>query len=174
MRFFTEISRASVDGDVLRGYAAVYDQPTTRQQDFPGTETIARGAFDNVLAGEIVATVNHDFGKRLGSTVEGNVRLGTDETGLAFEIDLPNTDLAKTVRRMVDRGELGGMSFTATIGEMTKTPEGVIHRAFKALREISVVRTPAYAGTVVREAPQQSLREQMIRARHRVLMREEG
>jgi HK97 family phage prohead protease len=117
-----------------------------------------------------VATVNHDFGKRLGSTVDGNVRLGTDDVGLAFEIDLPDTDLAKTVRRMVDKGELQGMSFTATVGDMVQSPAGVIHRAFKALREISVVRVPAYAGTVVREAPSQTLADQLVRARFRALL----
>src|SRR3546814_20025541 len=50
--FRTAISRAEVTEEgVLRGYAAVYDQPTNRQADYAGTETIARGAFDGVLGG---------------------------------------------------------------------------------------------------------------------------
>ena len=81
------ITRAEVTSDgVLRGYAAVYDQPTARQSDYPGTETIARGAFDSALGrDDVLALVDHDMGKLLGRTSTGTLRLSSDDHGLAFE-----------------------------------------------------------------------------------------
>lgn len=151
----------------MRGYAAVYDQPTTRQDDYPGTEAIARGAFDAVLGGDVIATVNHDFGSLLGRTSSGTLRLQSDDHGLSFELDLPDTQLGRDTRELVRRGDLQGMSFTAMPGEVERVQGGVVHRTFDSLIEVSLVPIPAYPGTVVRKAAQRSLREQLVRARAR-------
>ena len=169
-QFRTAISRAEVTAEgVLRGYAAVYDQPTTRQADYEGTETIARGAFDGVLGGDVLALVDHDVSKVLGRTGSGTVRLGSDDHGLAFEIDLPDTTLGRDIRTLVARGDLTGMSFSAVPGEVERATGGVVHRSFKRLIDISVVTMPAYEGTSVlaRNAAGATRRDQLIRARHR-------
>lgn len=174
-QFRTLIARAEVtDEGVLRGYAAVFDQPTTRQNDFAGSETIARGAFDGVLGGDVLALVDHDVSKVLGRTGNGTLRLAADDHGLGFEIDLPDTSLARDVRELVRRGDLTGMSFTAAAGEIERTAGGVIHRSFSRLIDVSVVTMPAYDGTSVvsRAASGASRREQLIRARHRVRVQE--
>ena len=172
MRIYrTAIARAEVTGDgVLRGYAAVYDQPTSKQKDYAGTETIARGAFDRVLGDDVLGLVDHDVSKVLGRTRNGTVRLRSDDHGLGFEIDLPDTTLGRDIRELVARGDLDGMSFAAIPGVVERTAGGVVHRSFDRLLDISVVTVPAYDGTSVmaRSAAGTSRAEQLIRARHRV------
>lgn len=171
-RFTSLIARAEVtDGGKLSGWAAVFDQPTARQRDYAGTETIARTAFDDVIGGDVLALVNHDMSNILARSSAGTLRLSVDGHGLAFELDLPNTTLGRDTAELVKRGDLAGMSFTAQVGEIERTAGGVVHRSFKRLVDISVVTMPAYDGTSVvsRNTPGAiSLREQMIRARARV------
>lgn len=172
-RFACRVTRAAVSEEgTLSGYAAVFDQPTTRQADYAGTETIARTAFDGLLGGDVIAVLNHDPGLLLGRTAAGTVRLSTDGEGLRFEIDLPDTTLGRDVRVLVDRGDLSGMSFSATVGTVERTKGGVVHRRFKALHDVSVVTMPAYLGTsvVAREAAEQPLRGQLARLRHNTLL----
>jgi len=172
IRFATAISRAEVtDSGVLRGYAAVYDQPTTRQAQYPGSETIGRGAFDGLFGGDVVALVNHDMSLLLGRTESGTLRLDSDDHGLRFELALPDTQLGRDVRTLVQRGDMRGMSFTAQPGEIERTASGVVHRRFTRLVDVSVVANPAYTGTevVARNAGPVGVREQSIRARARVL-----
>ena len=170
--FRSAVTRAEVtDSGVLRGYAAVFDQPTTRQNDYAGTETIARTAFDGLLDGDTVALVGHDMNQVLGRTSSGTLKLSTDQHGLAFELQLPDTQLGRDTRELVKRGDLNGMSFSAEIGKVDRTKDGVVHRQFARLIDVSVVAMPAYTGTAVvaRQAVALSaLREQLIRARARV------
>lgn len=170
-QFRTLISRAEIadNGKILRGYAAVFDQPTGKQNDYSGTETIARGAFDDVVSGDVLALVDHDASKLLGRTAAGTLRLAPDDKGLAFQIDVPDTQLGRDTVELVRRGDLNGMSFTAQVGEIDRTAGGVVHRSFARLVDVSVVSLPAYDGTSVvsRSASGTSRREQLIRARHR-------
>lgn len=171
MQTFTCISRAAVQGNTLFGYAAVYGVPTTRQRDFAGAETIARGAFDGVMSNDVVALVNHDMSQLLGRSAAGTLRLSSDEKGLRFEVDLPDTQVGRDTRELVARGDLQGMSFTAALGEMDKVQGGVVHRTFSRLVDVSVVTSPAYLETQVAVRHGQDparVREQMIRARARM------
>lgn len=167
---FTSVSRAAVEGNTLYGYAARYDSPTTRQADFAGTETIARGAFDGLLDQDVVALQDHDMSKLLGRTAAGTLRLASDRDGLRFEIDLPDTQVGHDVRVLVQRGDLAGCSFTAALGEIERVKGGVVHRTFSRLVDVSVVTSPAYLDTrvAVRSSGVQSLAGQLIVARHRV------
>lgn len=169
-RFTSTISRAAVEGNTLVGLAAVYDVPTTRQRDFAGTETIARGAFDGVLTDDVVAVVNHDMTQLLGRTSSGTLRLSSRNDGLWMELDLPDTQIGRDVRTLVSRGDLAGMSFTAALGEVEKVKGGVVHRSFSRLVDVSVVTSPAYRETsvAVRNADPNVVREQLLRARARV------
>lgn len=154
---------------MLSGLAAVFDQPTTRQDDYAGTETIGRTAFDGLLDNsDVIACVNHDPGLLLGRTASKTLRLAVTDDGLAFELDLPDTTLGRDVRELVSRGDLSGMSFSATVGQVDRGKGGVTHSQFKALHDVSVVTHPAYLGTAVvaREASPQSLRGQLARLRH--------
>lgn len=169
MDVFTVVSRAAVEGNTLVGLAAVYDAPTTRQRDFPGAESIARGAFDGVLGDDVVATVNHDMSQLLGRTSSGTLRLSSVEQGLRVELDLPDTQLGRDVRTLVARGDYAGMSFTAALGDVERVTGGVVIRSFKRLVDVSVVTSPAYVETnvAVRNAGPSGRAEQLLRARHR-------
>lgn len=169
-RFVSTLSRAEVQGNTLVGLAAVYDVPTTRQSDFPGTETIARGAFDALLEDDVVAVVNHDMTQLLGRTASGTLRLASQEDGLYMSVDIPDTQVGRDVRTLVERGDLRGMSFTAAFGEIERVKGGVVHRTFSRLVDVSVVTSPAYTETnvAIRNADPARVREQLLRARARV------
>ncbi len=168
-RFSSRVTRAAVsESGVLSGLAAVFDQPTTRQDDYAGTETIARTAFDGLLEADVIAVVNHDPAMLLGRTASKTLRLQVTDEGLAFELDLPDTSLGRDVRALVQRGDLSGMSFSATVGQVDRGKGGVTHSQFKALHDVSVVTMPAYLGTsvVARSSAGQSLRGQLAMIRH--------
>lgn len=170
-RFVTLLSRAEAsDGMTLSGYAAVYDQPTTRQRDYAGAETIARTAFSGLLDGDVAALVNHDPHQLLGRTSSGTLRLSSDDHGLRFELDLPDTALGRDVRTLVQRGDIRGMSFTAAVGAIQRTKSGVTHTQFKRLVDVSPVTFPAYEGTslIARNADPEWVRAQLVLARARV------
>lgn len=171
--FRCDVTRAAVsDSGMLSGYASVFDVPTTRQADFKGTETIGRTAFDGLLTGDVVALVDHNMSNLLGRTSSGTLRLSTDQHGLAFELDLPDTQLGRDTRELVKRGDLRGMSFSAQLGKMDRTESGVVHKSFSRLIDVSVVTSPAYPETSVvarNEDPEQSLRAQLASLRGAVL-----
>lgn len=161
------------DTGSLRGYAAVYGVPTNRQQQYAGTETIGDHAFDGLLSQDVVALVDHNPSMLLGRTTSGTLRLASDAHGLAFELDLPDTQLGRDTRELVRRGDLAGCSFTAAVGTVERTAGGVTHTAFSRLVDVSVVASPAYPETsvVARAASQQSLRAQLASIRAHVLMK---
>lgn len=172
-RLWSPLTRAEVtESGGLSGYAAVFNQPTSRQRDYPGTETIAREAFDGVLGDDVLALVDHDYSKVLGRSTSGTLRLATDDYGLRCEIDLPDTQLGRDVRVLVARGDLNGMSFGFRPGVVERTSGGVVHRSFAGLGDVSIVSRPAYDGTTVsaRNAAGRSLQAQLASIRAKLFM----
>lgn len=151
-RFGVEL-RAEIAGDILRGHAAVFDSlaklPT-------GYEAIDRGAFDDVLARDdldVRALVNHDPSQLLGRT-PNTLRLSTDKTGLAFEVDLPDTRAAHDIRTLIRRGDISGASFGFVPGATVRShaPDGrpvTTHMSVSRLLDVSVVTYPAYGDASV-------------------------
>lgn len=175
MRIYAELRAAGVSGNTLSGHAAVFGQLA---QIRGGWEAIAPGAFDEVLArqDDVVALRDHDPTKLLGRTASGTLRLGTDDDGLVFEVDLPDTAYAHDVRELVARGDLRGASFGFLPGkdELGSGPDGRqlrTHTAVKRLLDVSVVALPAYEGTDVTlrsyAPPRHDNRTRLILARHR-------
>lgn len=136
-------------GRRLEGYAALFG--TLAHIGAGIDEKIAPGAFAESLATrqDILALVDHDPSRVLARTRSGTLRLSEDSQGLAFDLDLPDTQAARDVLALAERGDLGGMSFgfTATRDDViggTRTLHAV------ELFEISVVAAwPAYEGTTV-------------------------
>jgi HK97 family phage prohead protease len=114
-------------------------------------ETIKPGAFAGSLSRDVLALVDHDPSRVLGRTKSGTLRLSEDTRGLVFDLDLPDTQAARDVLALAERGDLGGCSFGFTC------PAGGDHwngdrRELRnvTLHEISIVQSwPAYDGTVV-------------------------
>jgi hypothetical protein len=180
-RFTVEL-RAEVAGDVLRGHAAVFDQLADLPSHY---ESVAPGAFDAVLASDpdVRALVNHDPSQLLGRT-PNTLRLSTDTTGLAFEVDLPDTRPAHDLRALMARGDISGASFGFVPGETawSRAPDGrqiQTHTSVARLLDVSVVTFPAYegAGAALRALTSYTFdrpvdrirRSQMLTARWRAL-----
>jgi HK97 family phage prohead protease len=169
------VARSEVAGKILRGHAAIFDVPTVAQAQFPGTETIARGAFTKNLSEDVRMTVDHNSSMLLGRTSSGTLRLAEDASGLYFECELPNTQLGNDVRELVARGDLCGASFMAAVDRSTmeRTDDGVVHRSFARLIDVCVTAAPAYVETDValRTAAEHTLRAQLAAIRARVFLK---
>lgn len=142
-RAFTEV-RAS--GRRLEGYAATFG---SEARIGPIVETIAPGAFRASLAGDVLALMDHDPARVLGRTRSGTLRLSEDGKGLAFSLDLPDTQAGRDVLELAQRNDLGGMSFGFIVPKGGETWQGE-RRTLRAvdLHEISVVSAhPAYPDT---------------------------
>lgn len=175
-RFASEFT-AEISGDTLRGHAAVFGSMADLKDHY---EAIGPSAFDAVLASDhdVRALVNHDPNQLLGRTPK-TLRLSTDEKGLVFEVDLPDTQVARDLRILVGRGDLTGMSFGWKPGEDTwsKASDGRqlrTHTSIERLQDVSVVTYPAYQGTDVELRSLASFtfhpvsrRSQILTARHR-------
>lgn len=145
-------AKLAMTGDKIGGYASVYDAPshplTFRgiNGGKPFTERVARGAFDSSLGNNISLLVGHDSRDLLANTKSGLLQLRSDQHGLAFEVTLPDTQLARSTRSLVDAGVLSEMSFgfqviaDSWVGN-TRTLSQV------ALREVSIVENGAYPQT---------------------------
>jgi HK97 family phage prohead protease len=144
-RAFSEVRAA---GRRLEGYAATFGAEARIGRI---VETIAPGAFSQSLVGDVLALCDHDAGRVLGRTRSGTLRLTEDSKGLAFSLDLPETQAGRDVLALAERGDLGGMSFGFVVppGGETWTGERRTLRTV-ALKEISVVQAwPAYPSTEI-------------------------
>lgn len=136
-------------GRRLVGYAAVFDAEARIGEGW--TEVIRPGAFAASLAGgrDVLALVDHDPARVLGRTRSKTLRLAEDARGLAFEIDVPDTQDGRDVLALAERGDLGGMSFGFVAKDQRRQGDRRELRAVE-LHEISVVSAwPAYDGTEV-------------------------
>jgi HK97 family phage prohead protease len=133
-------------GRRLVGYAATFGAEARIGRV---VETIAPGAFADSLAGDVLALLDHDPGKVLGRTRSGSLKLSEDSKGLAFELELPDTQAGADVLALATRGDLGGMSFGFNVpagGELWEGGRRTLQRV--QLHEISVVSAwPAYPDT---------------------------
>jgi uncharacterized protein len=143
--------RAVEDGDgmTFTGYAAVFNSPS---EPLPFIERIAPGAFKRSLKArnDIKLLWNHDTGAVLGSTRAGTLKLEEDSYGLRVTAVLPDTNLGRDVRTLVQRGDVNAMSFGFSVpaGGDTWNADGT-ERTLKSVRifEVSVVAYPAYQQT---------------------------
>lgn len=135
-------------GRRLEGYAAVFG---VEARVGAMRETIRQGAFSASLKDgrDMVALVDHDTARVLGRTRSGTLRLSEDARGLAFAIDLPETQAARDILALAERGDLGGMSFGFRAVDEAWSGDRRELRSVELL-EISVVSAfPAYSQTTI-------------------------
>ena len=156
----------TLDGRRLRGYAAVFGVEA-QIADFG--ETVQKGAFAASIGrgDDVLALVDHDPKRLLGRTRSGTLGLAEDERGLAFDIALPDTALARDVLALVERGDVGGASFGFRVPKGGDRWQGRSRTLVNVdLVDISVVQAiPAYPGTLVHARAQQApvLRLDLVR-----------
>lgn len=156
IRIFSPEFRATEEDGVKRiaGYAAVFDSWSENLGWF--REKIQRGAFaDAIKNSDTVALFNHDSNIVLGRTSSGTLRLKEDDTGLHMEVDLPDTQAANDLYKLVERGDIHQQSFGFTVetnewryGENGEPDERTIVKV-KELFDVSPVTFPAYPDTSV-------------------------
>lgn len=153
--------RAAADGaegpGVLWGYAATFDELS---RDLGGwfeeidPETFGPiGVLDLNVHGRVICRTNHDSNLLLGTTDALTLRISIDETGLLYEVDLPDTSYGRDLAVLAKRGDIRFSSFaflTAPDGREWRYDEQdrLISRVLKAfLRDVAPVADPAYYGT---------------------------
>lgn len=151
-----EVRSSGEQNITIRGYAYVFNRLSADLGGF--RERIDPGAGRAALErNDIVATFNHDFSSPLARTGNG-LRVGEDETGGWYEIDLPNTSTGRDVAELVTRGIVRGSSFMFTLDDYDADQEitrddatGELIRTLKRInvKELGPVTNPAYPDTSV-------------------------
>jgi HK97 family phage prohead protease/HK97 family phage major capsid protein len=128
---------------IVEGYAALYNSETNIG---PFKETIAPGAFDEVLDNDVRALINHDPSLVLGRTTSGNLELTSDEFGLKYRVKLGNQQYAKDLYESVKRGDISQSSFAFTIEDQSWSEDRSTRTVEKVaqLLDVSPVTYPAY------------------------------
>jgi uncharacterized protein len=158
----TEFRAVKVDGQPtkLEGYAAVFNQ---QSEDLGGfREIIKPGAFTRTLqaGADVRALFNHDPNFVLGRTKDGGktgtLSLSEDDTGLKFTVDMPDTQAARDLMTLVERGDVDQCSFGFVVRQQKWTaadPENDVEEIREILDcdlfDASVVTYPAYTQTSV-------------------------
>ena len=147
--------RAPADGEgrTITGHAAVFNELSAEMLGF--REKIEPGAFaESIEQDDVRELWNHDAGDVLGRTRSGTLRLVEDELGLAFEIDVAETQVGRDALVSIRRGDVDDMSFgfLAIEDEWTQeSGEAAPTRTLKKVRllDVSPVTFPAYPQTDV-------------------------
>lgn len=139
----------------INGYAVKWEQLSEKLgYFFQFREKFAKGSFvDSLRNDKQKALWNHNSDFVLGSTKSGTLSLSEDETGLRFNIDLPENTWGKDAYESIKRGDVDGVSFgfKKEVEEWDETdPDNVIRTIKKAkLFEVSPTPFPAYPQTEV-------------------------
>jgi Escherichia/Staphylococcus phage prohead protease len=148
-------------GKLLTGTAVVYNSQSCDLGGF--VEQIAPCAFTRCLATSPDVMCLHEHDPRqglLGRTISGTLRLSSNDIGLQFECDLPNTTLGNDVAESVSRGDLAGCSFgfCCLLDAWSDSTDGTPMRTVvdADLFDVTMTSMPAYEATSV------SLRSKMF------------
>lgn len=150
IKFETRVEEKQEGGKklVLRGYPILFNTETKIFDFWYGEvrETILPTALDGTDLSDVYLITGHNIepDKVLGRNGK-NMRLEVDETGLFFECELPNTQLARDIYNLVESGLVDGMSFGFTCSDEVN-PETMIRTIthIDELYEITITPFPAY------------------------------
>lgn len=142
---------------LIEGYFALYESETELWEN--SFEIITKGAFDKTLNNDIRALWNHNTQYVLGRNTSGSLQLKTDDKGLFAVIRLPNTQYAKDIYELVQRGDVDQCSFGFNIldEDLEELADGGYRWRINEidLHEVSVVTFPAYENTTVKARAKQ-------------------
>lgn len=154
-RRFTNVpveTRATDKTSRIGGYAAMFGRFS---QNLGGFVEVIEPSFFNKSRGDgwpdVLARYNHDDNLLLGTTGGGTLSLTVDDTGLLYDVELPQA--RADVFELVRRGDVRKSSFAFTLppggDEWTMTDQEFPLRRLITGRLIDVapVNTPAYTDT---------------------------
>ncbi|MET0466595.1 MAG: HK97 family phage prohead protease [Chitinophagaceae bacterium] len=145
-------TRSEGSRHVVAGYAAVFN---TRSQNLGGfVEQVLPGTFRKTIAeSDVRALWNHNADYVLGRNKAETLRMSEDNTGLHYEVDLPDTQLARDLRESIARGDITQSSFGfATIeDDWGFTGDDFPLRSLKEVKlfDVSPVTYPAYTDATI-------------------------
>lgn len=137
----------------LGGYALKW---RTLSQNLGGfVETIELDAVDDQTVrgerGDVVARFQHDDVFLLGRLVSQTLRLAKDAVGVEYDVDLPETDYARNLAALAQRGDLRYSSFAFRVldEDWDFTDQGFPLRILRSVQLVDVapVVNPAYLDT---------------------------
>ena len=106
-----EVRAAGDDALVVEGYASNFDV----EYDLGYfKETVARGAFDDVMEDDVRFLLNHT-GAPLARTTNGTLELSVDDQGLKYRAALADTQDGRDLYKLIKRGDISQSSFAFTI-----------------------------------------------------------
>jgi HK97 family phage prohead protease len=159
----------------LTGYAAVWDSETMIGGMF--REVVRKGAFAKAIAdgADVRALWNHNDDVVLGRTKSGTLKLEEDDTGLRYEVELPDTQAARDAITTIKRGDVSGSSFGFLVPKggaawsVDSNGSELRELLQVQLLDVSPVAYPAYDDTTVAARSLERFREEsaaMIAARN--------
>lgn len=168
VKFETRVEEKQEGGKklVLRGYPILFNTETKIYDWWYGEirETILPTALEGTDLTDVYLITGHNIepDKVLGRAGK-NMRLEVDETGLFFEAELPNTQLARDIYNLIESGLVDGMSFgfrcSDEINESTLT-RTITH--IDELFEITITPFPAYKEASVIVQNERKLEEEKL------------
>ncbi len=143
--------RSSNGGMQIGGYAAVYGKRSQPLGSF--TEIVEPSAFSKTRGdgwNACVCRFEHDSRMLLGTVSAGTLQLSTDNVGLDYSVDLPQS--RADVYELVQRGDIRSSSFSFQAYEQDWTyKDGTAFRHLVSVRliDVSPVSNPAYPDATV-------------------------
>lgn len=148
----SNVELRALDGDIrtIHGFIPY----NSNSEGLPWIERLAKGCFTKTLqeSRDILALYDHASGNLLGRTSNGSLRFNDTESGLEFDVDLPDTQLGRDTYEMCKSGLLSTCSFgfTAVRDEWSYENNEDIRVILEArLYEVSIVALAAYPTTHV-------------------------
>lgn len=147
-------ARSAGSTRTIRGYGVVFNSLSHPMGNPAFVEQISPSAWNpSADPYDVIATFGHDEKQFLGRRSANTLRLGTDSTGIWYEVDLPNTTAGNDLYELVRRGDVTGSSFTfrADDDDWAKGADGTPLRTITRMRvfELGPVLNPAYPDTSV-------------------------
>ena len=136
----------------VSGYGAVFNKRSEILYDYwvgSFREVIHPDAFKDADMSDVRALRDHNPTQILGRTKSGTLELVTDETGLHYRFDLPETTYANDLWESMQRGDVDQSSFAFTVAQDTwgEDSDGIPVRTITKIArvfDISPVTYPAY------------------------------
>ncbi len=152
-----EFRQTEEDGQhKISGYAAVYNKRSGNLGGF--VEVLRPGAFRKVLETnpDVKCLFNHEPSAILARTKNGTLKLEENSVGLKFTAELNDTQAAKDVWHMIQRGDVDQCSFAFGVAQdgdkFIEQKDGLYLREIYEvglLADVSPVTYPAYSATSV-------------------------
>jgi hypothetical protein len=155
-------AREDGKGKRICGYAAVFNEVTDIGWF---KERIAKGAFlESLEKDDVRSLFNHNPDYVLGRSKNGTCKMKEDERGLFMEVDPPDTQQARDIMALIERGDVTGQSFSFRVeGDEWEYGEGNDQdlRTLTKVRlyDVGPVTFPAYEGTSVNMRSYEAMKE---------------